>query len=198
MKSVKFLPWVGQNYADGLNGIKTLILGESHYQWECGRDINEWREVTQRLVQEQVDGPFTKAFWTKIVIAFIGHSPTQDEKKKFWSSVVFYNYVQESAGDAPRIAPKRESWASSEDAFLEVLETLKPDFILILGDRLTGNLSRFLTERSIDIQGANRTATFKMRTSSNSHGIAYPILHPSRGFNGRTWKPFIMQAMQGN
>lgn len=196
MKNVKFLPWVGENYHSGINGKKTLILGESHYQWDCDRDINEWRDITKVLIQEQVDGPYTKAFWTKIVIAFLGHRPTQKEKKEFWASVAFYNYVQESAGDGPRVAPKNESWASSESAFVEVLETLSPDFVLMLGDRLTANLSKFLIERAADMSGSEREATFRITTSERKTGIAYPILHPSRGFNGRTWKPFILKAMQ--
>lgn len=195
MKNVKFLPWVGSNYANGRNGKKILVLGESHYQWDENK-INDWRTITQTLVQEQIDGSYTRAFWTKIAICFLGHSPTLEEKKEFWSSVAFYNYVQESAGDGPRVAPQADSWAASEDAFTEVLESLAPNFVLILGDRLTGNLSQFLKERAEDIDGAERIATFKIRTGEGSFGLAYPVKHPSTGFNGRNWHPYILEGIK--
>lgn len=196
MKNVKFLPWVGQNYASGFNSQRTLILGESHYQWDCEQNINDWRTITQVLVQEQCDGAYTKAFWTKIAISFLGHRPTLLEKREFWSSVAFYNFVQESAGDGPRIAPAKDSWASSEDAFTQVLQALEPKFVLILGDRLSGNLSRFLKRRGKDIEGAERVATFRIPIGQDSSCLAYPIKHPSTGFDGRTWAPHITTAMK--
>jgi len=196
MKTVKFLPWIGDQYTSGLDGVKTLVLGESHYQWDCGTDINNWRSITQELVQEQIEGHYTKAFWTKIAISFIGHKPTLEEKRAFWSSIAFYNYVQESAGDGPRIAPPAGSWASSQEAFIEVLNYLKPEFILILGDRLTANLSHFLIERDVDINESKRNATYRISIQNSSKCIAYPIMHPSRGFNGREWNSHILKAMK--
>lgn len=53
MNKVKFLPWVGLNYSDGLNGVKTLVLGESHYQWACGRDINDMERKKAKRERQQ-------------------------------------------------------------------------------------------------------------------------------------------------
>ena len=196
LQNVKFLPWIGNQYANGRLGVKTLILGESHYQWNCDRDINTWREITQTLIQEQLDGAYTKAFWTKIAISFLGHKPNLREKNDFWHSVAFYNYVQESAGDGPRIAPNGTSWKSSEKAFFDVLTHLRPNFILALGDRLSGNLPSETRSEGVSVEGAPRTNTWQYRLTDSSQPIfLYSILHPSRGFNGRTWKPFIEKAM---
>jgi hypothetical protein len=196
MNAVKFLPWVGARYSDGFAGKRTLILGESHYKWKGIADINQWRSITQTLVQEQCDGHYRKAFWTKTAKAFLGHCPTLEEKRTFWSSVAFYNYVQESAGDAPRIAPRMESWASSQEAFKEVLISLNPDFVLILGYRLAANLRVFLIERGEDILGAESVATYKIATGSGTRCIGYPIKHPSSGFDGGAWHPYIMKALE--
>lgn len=193
--NIKFLPWVGNHYSDGFAGIKTLILGESHYQWDCKRNINNWREVTQQLVQEQTDGKYTKAFWTKTAMTFLGHIPSLADKKSFWDSVSFYNYVQESAGNGPRIAPANGSWNSSIDAFKEVLEFLKPNFILVLGVRSWRRLPDLERVPGENVEGAPRKTTWCYPNSAGS-SLAYGINHPSSGFNARKWHPHVKAAMK--
>ncbi len=193
---VKFLPWIGTQYHVGFNGVRTLVLGESHYQWKCDRDINEWREVTNDLIQEQLDGTYTKAFWTHIAITFLGHKPSLTEKNSFWSSLAFYNYIQESAGDAPRIAPSENSWPSSVDAFYEVLNSLKPQFVLALGDRLCNRLPNLNRSSGKAIPDAPRQATWIYNLRDGQTCLVYGIKHPSSGFNGRTWRPFVLNAME--
>lgn len=192
--NIKFLPWIGSQYSGGYEGVKTLILGESHYQWNCGRDINDWREVTQRVVQEQIDGG-KKAFWTKIAMTFLGHAPTLADKKSFWESVAFYNYVQESVGSGPRIAPADGSWHSSIDAFAEVLESLKPSFVLVLGVRLWRRLPDLGRIPGGDVGEASQKATWCYPTSAGA-SLAYGINHPSTGFNAGNWHPHVRAAMK--
>lgn len=99
MKHVKFLPWIGKNYMGGFNGMRTLVLGESHYAWKQEPDLSDKPNVTSECIQEQLDGDYTKAFWTKLAKAMSGEDTlTLEGKAKFWHSVAFYNYVQESAG----------------------------------------------------------------------------------------------------
>jgi hypothetical protein len=42
---------------------------------------------------------------TKIAALCIGELPTDAARQSFWESVVFYNYVLEFPGNAPRIRP---------------------------------------------------------------------------------------------
>lgn len=191
---INFRPWVGNQYARGVNGIRTLILGESHYQWNCDRDINTWLDITRVLVQEQIDGAYSKAFWTKIAIAFLGRTPSLADKAEFWNSVAFYNYVQVSAGNGPRIAPAGESWDTSAMAFKEVLEDLSPHFILVLGDRLWSRLPKLGQIAGAEVNGAPRSSTWLFPFIKGA-ALAYGIKHPSTGFNGRTWNPYIKRAM---
>ena len=157
---IRFLPWVGSNYSKGFKGVRTLVLGESHYQWAAVGDINTWSTITPELVQEQIDGHYTKAFWTKIAITFLNQRPSRDEKEVFWHSVAFYNYVQESAGDGPRQAPSEGSWDLSVSAFQKVIEDLSPDFMLVLGDRLMSRLPSLGRVAGTPICDAPRTATW--------------------------------------
>ena len=189
MHQVKFLPWEGLHYSKGFNGVRTLVLGESHYQWNRGRDIKEWREVTRTLVQEQLDGGYTKAFWTNIAFTFLNRAPSLDDKRAFWSSVAFYNYVQESAGGAARLAPKDESWQASEGAFSTVLHQLKPEFILVLGYRLWKRLPPMNRTEAADGYG------WAYRYDGGS-AVVYGIRHPSSGFNARKWHDRVVTALK--
>lgn len=192
---IRFLPWIGSNYSGGFNGVRTLVLGESHYQWDSVGDINAWSSITPELVQEQIDGSYTKAFWTKIAITFLNHRPSREEKEVFWNSVAFYNYVQESAGDGPRQAPSESSWDLSVSAFETVIKDLSPNFMLVLGDRLMNRLPSLGRVPGTPISDAPRTTTW-IYTLGNMPTFAYGIKHPSTGFNGRNWHPHVLAALE--
>lgn len=71
MKHVFFRPWVGDNFSNGgLWPKKILILGESHYQWDEEIPLTD-KNLTIQCVREQIDGGYTKAFWTNIVITLL-------------------------------------------------------------------------------------------------------------------------------
>ena len=116
MQHVFFKPWVGDNFPKGgLRSKKILILGESHYQWD--EDIPLTEDLTIQCVREQIDGCFTKAFWTNIVIALLNNRPSLEDKHRFWHSVAFYNYIQCSVGFGPRVQPSPKMWKKSQPAF---------------------------------------------------------------------------------
>jgi ABC-type Fe3+-hydroxamate transport system substrate-binding protein len=70
-----------------------------------------------------------------------GDDYLSDEKRReFWDSVAFYNYVQEYAGESPDGTVTDEMWSKAKEPFLEVLEELKPDALLVLGKKLSKNL----------------------------------------------------------
>lgn len=194
MKSVYFRPWVGANYEAGFRGQRVLVLGESHYQWD--EQIEAYEGLTIDCVKEQLSGERSK-FWTNIPIAFLGAYPSLADKREFWSSVAFYNYVQQFAGFGPRVSPSKESWENSEAAFWEVLEALKPNCIIVLGYRLWDNLPSE-GERGPDVLDAPKNGRWTWWypiPKSESRALAYAIRHPSAGFSGTAWHPHLMTAL---
>lgn len=131
MQHVFFKPWVGDNFSEGgLWSKKILILGESHYQWNKNIPLTE--DLTIQCIREQIDGGYTKAFWTNIVITLLNIRPSLEDKYRCWHSVAFYNYIQCSVGFGPRVRPTPEMWAKSQTAFSEVIDELQPDCIIVL------------------------------------------------------------------
>lgn len=194
MSQIKFTPWIGDNYEKSTFGKRVLVLGESHYDWEKGKPIDERSEVTNIVIREQLDGTYTKAFWTKIAITFLNKQPTLEEKRAFWHQIAFYNYVQSSAGFGPRKSPTSEQFGKSAQAFFELLESYKPEVIIVLGKRLWQNLPATNRESTPKIRGAESLNTARFLYPGGS-ALAVGIRHPSSGFNGRNWHSAVISAI---
>lgn len=195
MRHVKFYPWEGENYFRAPFGKRVLILGESHYEWKGSGPIDDHPTLTQDLIEDQLAGRYKIRFWTHIAVAFLNKVPTLAEKREFWHSVAFYNYVQQSAGAGARVRPAANMWRDSEIAFNEVLETLKPEALLVLGYDLWKHLPRPLTQ---DESLPTLAGSILTRAYSYNGGAcrAFSVRHPSSGFNGRSWHPKIMAGLR--
>ena len=175
MNEIVFKPWIGENYKKGVKGKKILILGESHY----GEKGAEYDNFTKEVVKE-VGISKSIAYFTKIAksILLLGsnESISHKQKEKFWHSVAFYNYVQCFVGEGPRERPTTEMWESSKKPFIEILNTLYPDIVVVFGCELWDNLPQ--PSKAVDI-GA--TYIYELQ---NSHSIqAGFITHPSGGMS---------------
>lgn len=193
MTHIKFTPWTGAQYESGLHGNKILILGESPYRPEdVENDIND-SSLTSHRIQTQIDGDCSYKFWTNIAIALLNRKPTLADKKAFWHSVAYYNYVQESVGNGPRIPPSKDAWKRGEEAFLEVLSELKPSLVIVLGYRLWARLPALGRLAGAMIDSAPVPDTWIYPYPGGSC-LAFNIRHPSSGFSGWNWHPHIMKA----
>ena len=203
MSNINFKPWVGKNYlTKGYQGKRILVLGESHY---CERELSEGgrcypmckvelmneacykqtRDVVREAVYDYGGQRYLQAFLC-FERAVAGKVLTQEEREEFWESVMFYNYIQ-YAQEGPRMGPQPEHWAKSEKAFVELLETYKPDCIIVWGARLYDRLPYLGGEmHRLTLDNGD---TVDYRTYSiNGKGIpALKIHHPSAS-TGRDWK----------
>jgi hypothetical protein len=171
----KFKPWIGKNYhTNGLNGIKILFLGESHY----GKAGNEKADTTINVIKRLALGEqrYHRFFTTIAKFALLKGAKnkiSKKERKEFWESVAFYNYVQEFVGDKSRIRPTKEMWQSAKKPFCEILEELKPQLIVVLGKELNKNLPRIPT--GIEVCRVN---------------------HPSSVFKYAKWIPKLQDSLE--
>lgn len=202
MSNINFKPWVGKNYLiKGYQGKRILVLGESHY---CERELSEGgrcypmckvelmneacykqtRDVVREAVYDYGGQRYLQAFLC-FERAVAGKVLTQEEREEFWESVMFYNYIQ-YAQEGPRMAPQPEHWAKSEKAFVELLETYKPDCIIVWGVRLYNGLPGFGGEGH-KLTLDNGDYTYYWNYTINGKVIpALRIHHPSAS-TGRDW-----------
>lgn len=197
MKNVKFLPWVGSQYTIGLHNKRVMVLGESHY---CASSEDAVPQITQRIIADLFDGNSEhegyKNTYTKFAHALTGKLLTKDERKALWHSVLFYNYVQVPLSGS-RISPTTDEFAISETAFFEVLETYRPDCIIVWGKRLYNHLprkGRQLPDLKMPSDDSFETWEYEM---SDGHGVqVLPITHPSTAFVPKYWHEVIKAFIQ--
>lgn len=185
-----FSPWVGANYS--LQTSRVMILGESTFRSDARPNY------TIDCIQEIIADQGRYRFWTNIAIALLGRKPSRDETRNLWHSVAFHNYVQESVGDGPRIAPTDEMWKRDANllAFREIVAVLKPKCVIVLGKRLWRRLPPTGSTGGPTIVGAPQPDTRIYSLDDGHRFLAYGIAHPSSGFSGWLWHPFVVKARQ--
>lgn len=149
---INFIPWIGKNYEQGINGNKVLVLGESHYcspvekrhcagQFCNQENVKDCENFTIEVIDEFVHN-YTGEKYEQTFLCFerqvTNKELSQTEREDFWNSVMFYNYLQyalERPGQEP--SPNQwKMWAKSEEAFEELLQKYMPDKIIVWGKRL--------------------------------------------------------------
>lgn len=135
MYNITFKPFVGNNYH--LQSPKFLILGESHYDGE-GADNEDFTCMVVKKYAQQENGEKRKFF--TIIAKNVDNELDNNTAKSLWGKVAFYNYVQTIVGSGPRQRPSIEMFDMSRQAFKTVVESLKPDIIVILGRHLGNHL----------------------------------------------------------
>lgn len=172
--SLTFKPWIGDKYqSEGLDGLRLLILGESHYGENGTEHPDFTRDVVKSLGQENRHRFFTT---TAKVVLGMGSSHISDTKRAdFWDRVAFANYIQTFvAEDADsRKRPTEEMWKEARKALPTTIEKTNPDAIVVLGLEVERHLP-------------------ELPNSLPHHGIK----HPSQYFEYAEWQPDLQHFLR--
>lgn len=179
MKHVHFLPFVGEHYR--ATEPKMLVLGESHYI-DCGG--NGYPELTQEVMKGYLQiTPCEYENWMntfrRFEHALTGKKLTDEERLACWNDLVFYNYLQK-AMQSPREAGAAQDYKDAEPAFFEVLETFRPNIVIVWGKRLWQYIpaTQWTEGEALTIDG--ETVDNGYYTLSNGHRVyALCVVHPS-------------------
>lgn len=192
MKKIKFSPWVGLHYNEGIAGHRIMVLGESHY---CASESDAVPELTNHIIKDLFDSDSEhegyKNTYTKFERALAGRPLTFSEKREVWNSILFYNYVQVPISGA-RVAPTSQEFSSSEYAFFDVLEEYLPDYIIIWGERLYNNLPRCGGQLpDLDLSNGDSFETWGYDLPTGHTVQLLRIIHPSSAFVPEYWHEVI-------
>lgn len=192
--AVAVYPWVGEKFLKPRSiKYRTLLLGESNY--------TEPNKFTSELVIDCVKDDMSRnqegarrdttgfcRFATKIRRIIFG----PDEKfhpSEFWHDFAFYNFVQSLVGLHARQRPTPEMWRGSIPAFEEVVSTLNPERILVLGKANWQNLlNNFPHTLANDYSG-------EIHLTKGSVKVGY-VNHPSSSLSYAKWNPIAESLLQ--
>lgn len=144
---VRILPWVGEKYRESANVFRqrTLILGGSQYSegyesfhTEEGRA--EWQSFTNDVVHYYQDASISgrwKGTYTGFINSIFGDQSDEEQRVRFFDSVVFYNYLQEIAGASANEAGNFDYGAQQHfQAFQEILAEFQPEVVISWGAKV--------------------------------------------------------------
>lgn len=199
-----FSPYIGKDYVrGGIFGKKILALGESHYCdtgcADCGERGRhpECADFTKKVVEWCLDPSVEREGWMNTYLKFerslVGKDTTPLESKKIWDSIAFYNYLQVAMGGA-REAGSAQQYRDATEPFLDTLENLQPDALVVWGVRLWNNLPNRnwtdgpkITVDGYDVQNGFYTL------SSGKKVKAVCVYHPSTGYDWSFWHKVISE-----
>lgn len=184
--SPRFLPYRGASYGEPRTDrpSRILVLGESHYAppgaaW--ADDPRFTQDVVERWALARRDRFFTVV--AKLLLDLpAGVHLSDDARRGVWSSVAFYNYVQQAVAGGPRDRPTAEAWRAARAPFRVVLAELRPDVVLVLGKTLWYQIEGFEP-----VEGAPDLRW--LRVAEDRRALATMVNHPSSpGFQLDRWR----------
>lgn len=203
MDSCFFSPRIGKGYArGGIFGKKILALGESHYCGsgcadcgECGKHP-ECSDFTTKVVNWCLNPSVEREGWMNTYLKFerslVGKETTPLESRKIWDSIAFYNFLQVAMGGA-REAGTNQQYRAAAEPFMQVLEELQPDVLIVWGVRLWNNLpNRNWADGSKVAVDGYEVQNGYYTLPSGKKVKAVCVYHPSVGYDWSFWHKVIV------
>ncbi len=160
---VKFLPWIGDKYEDGIyydetgelrygngKGKKVLVLNECIYGGETEKDAkrvlgeskHSWLvyEIINRFIDNSSNFPLgvNHRPFVRFERTLAGKEPLSiKERIELWNHLTFYTYIQEQLDS---FTPTEKQYKDAKKSFLFLIDKCRPDIIIVWGRRLYYNL----------------------------------------------------------
>lgn len=205
---VFFEPWIGKDYNSSEKRI--LVIGDSHYCGECERcgvrgncSLDEMgkecHEFTRKVVKEYIAYrnkigekknwmkrtfyPFDKIYYGKDNIS-------SEESESLWYSVAFYNFLQTAGStEASNTNYRNEEYARSASMAWDVICKLRPDFVIVWGNKAYKYLPSERWTNGID----DDNGVYTLDDGHIVHCIR--IYHPSRA-NVQYWHDILYNFLK--
>lgn len=215
-EKLNWLPWVGTGYADLPRSQRLLILGESHYHWthrtETPAQVKSYlgnREFTRYFVFDHgyISPARPTRFTTALTRALYCRQHTRQQKQHLWSSVAYFNRVQQPMASA-HARPTRQDYQDAWDTFFAVLTVLQPGHCLFAGVEICGykaEMQAAARRYGYTIAGPEKRpaigkTTPRIATVTNAAGETTRLLfirHPSSFFSWQKWGRFLHEHLPG-
>lgn len=189
-----FEPWIGADYEEnGFQGIRVLLLGESHFVGEGDPGPTITQNVVRKYGIEGRSQPFFTKVW-KTMSPDGGDS--SEDREAFWHSVAFYNFIQEPVGEVARQkSPTPEMWQRAVEPFRSVIADLEPQAIVVLGKRLWRHLPQpdKATTKTVD---DDESLTIRVYEEKGHRALAGHVTHPAGSISYETARPRIRALLK--
>ena len=140
--------------------------------------------------------------WTptfrKFERSLVNEETTLERSKEIWNSVAFFNFLQ-VAMDYSREGGTPEDYEEGRTAFLEVLDELQPDLVIVWGtsrlyENLPGRENGWIDgEENIVDNWSVPNGYYLLKSGKKTRVIA--VYHPSTGYSWDWWYKVISKEL---
>lgn len=131
-----FRPWIGRNYPE----TRTVIMSESTYDWQVGKDwYTAQPDHPKTSVEQALNQNDHAQYFIRLTRALCNNAaPSSDETNMAWNNFAYTIYVQRSVGKGAGTRPTRDLWEDSANLFPSHFSTLdpKPRKIILTGKEM--------------------------------------------------------------
>jgi len=207
--ALNWWPWVGDRYE--ASGVKLIILGESHYDWQDPADtassskemLND-RFFTRGIVVGHglSCSPAWKMHRNLERVVFGEKHPTDDNKKALWRTVCYHNLILRNMTDK-KVRPVWDDYVAGWKVFFDLVGVLKPRHCLFAGtdSQKLKSFKEVAGSRKAETSGESWSekisGAYGKKVDVKSDRISFCLvfmMHPSsRNFSWHKWSPFIHQ-----
>lgn len=199
--SYRFQPWRPLGPDPRFEGVRLLVLGESHYEEVSDTykflDADAACDLTQELVLKWGAKPEGRqVFFANLFTMLSGKLWASDspDLAPFWETIYFYNYVQWLVPGGAGHSPSSLMWTAAEQPFRDVLEEIVPDAVLVLGQRLWDNMPKQDEDLAARPEALGLICGYRLKG-----GKVVPAAHTrhpsSRGFDPLEWHDRVHQFL---
>lgn len=199
IKTLKWLPWIGNEYFDIPNENRLLIIGESHYGGSPEAILAHENILYTRIgvkefaVERQYHGKIR--LYRNMHLALIGNDTFNSQK--LWSKICFYNFIQKTM-NTNKGRPTGLDFSRSWETFFPVVEILKPSVCIFMGLEASKSFEVAINKTewiSSGLKNDIKIGSYYSRTvtiSKKSQSIEMIFIkHPSQFFSWTAWNKYL-------
>lgn len=182
-KTIKWLPWIGENYTN------LLLVGESHYQ-NSEEDKIEQEDSNYQIKWGKSEGKQKVMFYKKMAHMVIGNTNTQE----LFDEVAQMNLIQRPMTNISK-RPNKNDYQQGIQALFAVVGKLKTKKVIVFSK---GAKKHFDSYRSDNFQRLTfnnnkiENNIAPVRYTDLKNGVEYLLIaHPSRMNKLDEWHAFI-------
>lgn len=200
INSLKWLPFIGNNYLNTPNENKMLVVGESHYHDNSTESIlkHDNENYTRIVIQELA---IERQYWGTKIFGNLHKTLLKNDEfstSNFWNLVCYYNFIQRPMV-TNKSRPKLNDFIEGWETFFKIIEIIKPKVCLFIGTSSANSLKNSIQDTNFKIKslkwedklnGAYAKSAIITDIDNNEIKLIF-IKHTSQMYSWEKWNKYL-------